>query len=66
MPAYAPPPPAYAPAYNTAPPPAPAEQRNVATDNCRDYKHSIMIDGEKQDVFGTACKQPDGSWRVVK
>ena len=33
--------------------------------NCRDYTHTIYIDGRPQVARGTACKQPDGTWRTV-
>jgi surface antigen len=32
---------------------------------CREYTAEAMIAGEVQPVFGTACLQPDGSWRIV-
>jgi surface antigen len=33
--------------------------------NCRDYTHTIYIDGRPEVARGTACRQPDGTWRVV-
>jgi surface antigen len=33
--------------------------------SCRDYTHTIYIDGRPEVARGTACKQPDGSWRPV-
>jgi len=35
----------------------------VASADCRDYTHTIYIDGQPQVARGTACRQPDGSWR---
>ena len=32
---------------------------------CREYTHTIHIGGRPQQGFGTACRQPDGSWRIV-
>ncbi|HEY4343992.1 MAG TPA: RT0821/Lpp0805 family surface protein, partial [Parvibaculum sp.] len=32
---------------------------------CREYQQTIYIDGKKQNAYGTACRQPDGSWKVV-
>lgn len=29
---------------------------------CREFQTKIVIDGRMQDAFGTACRQPDGSW----
>lgn len=33
--------------------------------NCRDYETTIYVDGKSETAKGTACRQPDGSWRVV-
>ncbi|HWK48147.1 MAG TPA: RT0821/Lpp0805 family surface protein [Stellaceae bacterium] len=32
---------------------------------CREYQQNVVIGGQSQQAFGTACRQPDGSWRVV-
>lgn len=32
---------------------------------CREYQQSINVGGREQQSFGTACRQPDGSWKVV-
>jgi surface antigen len=31
---------------------------------CREYQQTITIGGEPQQSYGTACRQPDGSWKV--
>jgi surface antigen len=31
---------------------------------CREYKQTIVIGGEPQQSYGTACRQADGSWKV--
>ena len=33
--------------------------------DCRDYTHTIYIDGRPQTMRGTACRAPDGTWRAV-
>ncbi|WP_281299724.1 MULTISPECIES: RT0821/Lpp0805 family surface protein [unclassified Iodidimonas] len=33
---------------------------------CREYTQSIMVGGEPQTGYGTACRQPDGSWEIVQ
>jgi surface antigen len=33
--------------------------------NCRDYTHTVYIDGTPQVARGTACQEPDGTWRTV-
>jgi surface antigen len=43
--------------------------RNVSVrgnEYCREYRTTANIDGRKQNVYGTACRQPDGSWQAVK
>ena len=34
-------------------------------EDCREYEHEITVDGRKEVVKGTACRQNDGSWRVI-
>jgi surface antigen len=43
--------------------PGPAYQANGAT--CRQYTHTIYIDGTPQTERGTACRNPDGTWTTV-
>ncbi|MBT3334573.1 MAG: glycine zipper 2TM domain-containing protein [Rhodospirillaceae bacterium] len=33
---------------------------------CREYQHSVVINDQVQQAYGTACRQPDGSWQVIK
>jgi surface antigen len=32
---------------------------------CREFQQQAAIGGEIREVYGTACRQPDGSWQVV-
>ena len=32
---------------------------------CREFVETVTIAGEKQVASGTACRQPDGSWRII-
>jgi surface antigen len=32
---------------------------------CREYTQTITIGGEKHQSYGTACRQPDGSWKII-
>ncbi|MBG0777225.1 MAG: glycine zipper 2TM domain-containing protein [Desulfovibrionaceae bacterium] len=32
---------------------------------CREYTTSVEIGGETQKAYGTACRQPDGTWQIV-
>lgn len=31
---------------------------------CREYTIDAVVAGKKDKLFGTACRQPDGSWQV--
>jgi surface antigen len=31
---------------------------------CREYQTVATINGKKQKMYGTACRQPDGSWKM--
>ncbi|MBW2705973.1 MAG: glycine zipper 2TM domain-containing protein [Deltaproteobacteria bacterium] len=33
---------------------------------CREFEQTITIGGETQEAYGTACRQPDGTWQVVQ
>lgn len=33
---------------------------------CREYQTTVNIGGQNEQAYGTACRQPDGSWKVVK
>jgi surface antigen len=33
---------------------------------CREYQQTVWIGGEQQHAYGTACRQPDGSWKIVR
>ena len=32
---------------------------------CREYTQTVMIGGEQHKAYGTACRQPDGTWKIV-
>ncbi len=32
---------------------------------CREYQSTVTIGGKTEQAYGTACRQPDGSWKVV-
>ncbi len=31
---------------------------------CREYTIDAVVGGRVEQVYGTACRQPDGSWRI--
>ena len=32
---------------------------------CREFQQTITIGNKTQDGWGTACRQPDGSWKII-
>jgi hypothetical protein len=71
-PVYYPPPPVYyvpPPVYQIVPPPiytsgptsTPPQQQA-----CHEYQSTAVIDGKPQPIVGTACLQPDGTWRIAR
>lgn len=33
---------------------------------CREFNQKITVGGKTQDAYGTACQQPDGSWKITQ
>jgi hypothetical protein len=33
---------------------------------CREYQTTTTVGGQRMASYGTACQQPDGSWRIVQ
>lgn len=31
---------------------------------CREFQQTVVVGGKEEKAFGTACRQPDGSWQV--
>ncbi|CAO3439385.1 Putative transmembrane protein [Azospirillum endophyticum] len=71
---YAPPPVVYvppSPVVQYAPPspvgvdPAGPVYYSRSGQQCREYQSRAMVGGRSQPVYGTACLQSDGTWRIV-
>ena len=41
--------------------------QNYTSDHryCREYQTTVTVGGKAQQAYGKACRQPDGSWKVV-
>ncbi|HEX5065138.1 MAG TPA: RT0821/Lpp0805 family surface protein [Myxococcota bacterium] len=39
--------------------------QNASGQYCREYQQTINVGGQKEQGYGTACRQPDGSWKIV-
>jgi surface antigen len=48
------------PASSTTAAAAPAGQ------TCREYRTTATIEGKAQEIHGTACLQPDGTWQYIR
>lgn len=40
--------------------------QSKAGEYCREYTTDVIVGGKKEEAYGTACRQPDGSWKIVK
>jgi surface antigen len=43
----------------------PTNTYDSGTGPCREYTLDATIGGKTEQVYGTACRQPDGSWKVM-
>ena len=41
------------------------EGRTSNGDYCREFQSEVIVGGQRQNAHGTACREPDGSWRIV-
>jgi len=32
---------------------------------CREFTQTVNVGGEVQEAYGTACRQPDGTWKIT-
>lgn len=44
--------------------PAPGIAGNGGQD-CREYQQTVMVGGQPSPAYGTACRQADGSWKII-
>ena len=44
-----------------------ASRGRVISNNpyCREYQRSVTVGNHLEQSYGTACRQPDGAWKVV-
>ena len=41
------------------------EGRSSTGGYCREFSQTIVVDGRSERAYGTACQNPDGTWRIV-
>jgi surface antigen len=39
--------------------------QNASGQYCREFTQTVNIGGQEHQGYGTACRQPDGSWKIV-
>jgi len=44
----------------------PTRTYNAAEGPCREFTVDASIGGKTEQVIGTACRQADGSWKIIK
>ncbi len=42
------------------------EGRSTSGEYCREFQQTITVGGKTEQGFGTACRQPDGTWKIVQ
>ncbi len=33
---------------------------------CREFQQTVVIGGRAEEAYGVACRQPDGTWKIVQ
>lgn len=44
----------------------PTRTYEVAAGPCREFTVNAKVGGKTEQVYGTACRQQDGSWKIIK
>lgn len=39
--------------------------QNTSGAYCREFQQTITVGGNTESAFGTACRQPDGTWKII-
>jgi len=39
--------------------------QNASGQYCREYQTNVTVGDKNEKAYGTACRQPDGSWKIV-
>lgn len=44
----------------------PMREGNDSTGHyCREYQSTVTVGGKTEQAYGTACRQPDGTWKII-
>ncbi len=44
----------------------PVRQYHQQSRYCREYQTTVTVGGKVRKAYGTACRMPDGQWKIVK
>jgi surface antigen len=44
----------------------PQKTHETSDGYCREYTQQVTVAGKTQSAYGTACRQPDGSWKIIQ
>lgn len=39
--------------------------REAGSRPCREFEQSILVDGKRESAYGRACRERDGTWKIV-
>lgn len=39
--------------------------QNRTGQSCREYQTEVTVGGKREQAYGRACRQPDGSWKII-
>jgi len=39
--------------------------QNPQGQHCREFQQTIIVGGRQEQAYGTACRQPDGHWKMM-
>ena len=39
--------------------------QNAQGQYCREFTQDVSIGGQQHQAYGTACRQPDGTWKII-
>jgi surface antigen len=42
-----------------------AAYQNTSGQYCREFNQTVNVGGQSESAYGTACRQPDGTWKIV-
>ena len=40
--------------------------QTASGENCREFETTINVDGSNESATGRACRQPDGTWKIIE